>query len=168
MLKTKGLFYRLLNSDHSILPPIQWSEIALELLGAAIGTNAEITTAWNTIYRKFKNIQISLSTRRFSYGAKSLLTKTKLLPVLSCTAVSYPLPSRILQKAITSTEIFFCRSDCLWIPNKVLASPFDRGGYNAAHTPTYRDLFFMRPIASYASHRVHNQSSTPKTGLIEN
>jgi len=49
-----------------------------------------ITSEWEQILNKYKTTTVQLSSLPATYNAKSLLSKTKLLPTISCTACIYP------------------------------------------------------------------------------
>jgi len=59
---------------------IAWTNQCIRALGATIGTAPNITSEWEQILNKYKTTTVQLSSLPATYNAKSLLSKTKLLP----------------------------------------------------------------------------------------
>ena len=167
MQKTNGL---LCSSDITRLvnlPAIPWNHKSLTLLGSVIGTPAAITQEWNRILTNFKMETKKLSSYILTHNAKALLTKSKLMPILTYTAHIYPLAVSHRKEITTKIENFMAGDPRLTLPIKVLALPLNQGGYRLQHIVLYCDLLALKPVSLYCLHRKNNTELTPELAFIE-
>jgi len=126
-----------------------------------------ISSEWNRIITRFKTEVKKLSTYTLTHNAKALLTKSKLLPIITYTAHIYQL-STLHRKAITNRiENFIAGDSRLSLSIDILALPKNQGGYGVQHITHYCDLLSLKPIAQYCQHRKENTELTLELALIE-
>jgi len=76
-----------------------------------------------------------------TWNAKALLSKTKLLPLITYTSSTYIMPTKIKENLQKGTEQFMSGSNEITIPIQTLALPQRHGGFNVANITLYADLF---------------------------
>jgi len=163
--KTQGLYC------NRSMPPssstnIAWTNQCIRALGATIGTASNITE-WEQILNKYKTTTVQLSSLPATYNAKSLLSKTKLLPTISYTACIYPLSTRLKREITETLEKYVSGNSQLIIPMRILQLPLSSGGYNVANIPLYCDLLFLKSIYTYCKHREQKTQISTQTAFTE-
>jgi len=80
--KTHGLF-TLVNINTNMLPPIQWTDRALDLLGTATGVHESVASMWDKCLRKLKAFARHHISFFLSWHAKVQIVKSKMLPLVT-------------------------------------------------------------------------------------
>ena len=75
---------------NNLLPSIIWQNDSIKILGLKIG-NLNSKTIWKNVLENLGAQKLSIAIPFQTWQAKSLLSKTKLLPQLTYTARTYPL-----------------------------------------------------------------------------
>ena len=169
--KTQGLYCNR-SMPPSISTNIAWTNQCIRALGATIGTAPNITSEWEQILNEYKTTTVQLFSLPATYNAKSLLSKTKLLPTISYTACIYFLNTRLKREITETLEKYVAGNSQLLIPMRILQLPLSSGGYNIANIPLYCDLLFLKSIYEYCKHReqkhkyLHKQLSLNITLVI--
>ena len=168
MSKTQGLC-RSQYSEISNLPPIKWTKEALNILGLVIGNTKtkSVEKHWKQCIKHFSEEIQNLTKYVLTWEAKALLSKTKLLPLISYNSTTYPIPTKIKEKINNKLENFLTENFKLKVPINILALPRNQGGYNVANITLYADLFLSRSIQEYCRHRKNETPLTPSLALVE-
>jgi len=149
------------------MPRIQWKEDAIHILGSAIGNHEIVASLWDKCMRNITASAKHHSTRFLTWTAKSLIVKSKILPLVTYNANVYPLPARIRQKISRIIEKFMAGHRNITIPIQTLVQPFLKGGYNVPDTALFCDLFLLRPIIDYIKHRTDHTPATAQNAIVE-
>ena len=126
-----------------------------------------ITSEWEQILNKYKTTTVQLSSLPATYNAKSLLSKTKLLPAISYAACIYPLSTRLKREITETFEKYIAGNSQLIIPMHILQLPLSSGGYNVANIPLYCDLLFLKSVYEYCKHREQKTQISTQTVFTE-
>jgi len=147
--KTHGL-HTSRTASTTLLPQIQWTSKCLQLLGSTIGTHESVASRWDKCARDSTAMAKTYSTFFLTMTEKSLIARSKILPLMTYNANVYPLPHKVRQKINTTVKRFIAGSRDMTVPITTLAQPLHRGGYNVPNIPLYCDLFFfdLSPITS--------------------
>ena len=156
--KTKDLHCRPSTVSMNDLPSIPWTNLSLPLLGTVIGSPSGISNEWNRVFTRFKTETKTLSAYTLTHNANVLLTKSKLMPILTYTAHIYPLSVSHRKEITTKIENFIAGDPRLTLPIKVLALPLNQGGYRLRHIIFYCDLLSLKPVSLYCLHRKKPQN----------
>jgi len=113
--KTQGLYFQP-NTVLQSLPQISWNKEALNILGLVIGTAKSVEKNWKTKLKEFRNEAVKLSSHVMTWNAKALLSKTKLLPLITYTRSTYIIPTKIKDNLRKKTEQFISGNSKLTIP----------------------------------------------------
>ena len=106
LFKTQGVYiYTVLQS----LPQISWNKEALNILGLVIGTAKRVDKTWKNKLKEFRNEAIKLPSHIMTWNANALLSKTKLLPLITYTSSTYIFPTKIKENLWKRTEQFMVR-----------------------------------------------------------
>jgi len=164
--KTQGLYC------NRSMPPssstnIAWTNQCIRAIGATISTAPNITSEWQQILNKYKTITTQLSSLPSTYNAKSLLSKTKILPTIYYTACMYPLSTRLKREITETLETYVAGNSQLIIPMHILQLPLSSGGYNVANIPLYCSLFFLKLVYEYCKHREQKTQISTQTAFTE-
>ena len=95
----------------------------------------------------------------------NLLSKTKLLPLITYTSNTYLLTTRLRLEINETIENFVSRNANSIIPITILMLPTHLGGYPGANIPINCDLIFLKPIYEYCKHRKNDTHPTPQTSI---
>nr|CAB3264541.1 pol-like protein [Phallusia mammillata] len=149
------------------LPDINWNPTVITPLNIPIGHPKSITAAWRNAICSLKETSTSLKHPFLTYDAKSILTKTLLLPKLSYLARTYPLPPTQRETVDGIVVDFISAYPNPPLPIKTLSARRDLGGYDVANIPLYTDIFFLAPLRKYLLHRIFDTPTTPQLSLLE-
>ena len=138
--------------DVSFMPRIQWKKDAIHILGSTTGNHESVASLWDKCVRNITATAKHYSTFFLTWTVKSLIVKSKILPLVTYTANVYPLPSKIRQKINGIIERFIAGHRDITIPIYTLAQPLLKCGYNVPDIALYCDLFLLRPIIDYIKH----------------
>jgi len=150
-----------------MLPPIQWTDRALDLLGTAIGVHQSVASMWDKCLRKLKASAQHHISFFLPWHAKVQIVKSKMLPLVTYLASVYPIPSKVRQSINRTIERYITNHRNFTLPITTLAWPLHQGCYNVPDIGLYCDLFFLQPIISYIKHRVNLSPATPQTAMVE-
>ena len=163
--KTNGLIITP-SKTKDILTPIDWTTTHINLLGTTIGhSNPDIN--WTSLMTKLKDITKTLNDHDLTLDAKSVLSKTKLLPLIQYTATTNPLSEEQSNKLSEIMEDFIAGKRKLKLPMETLHKDRMDGGYNIANLTIYAHLHYLKNITRYCRHRAYNTPLTPATKIIE-
>nr|CAB3264542.1 pol-like protein [Phallusia mammillata] len=95
--KSKGLFTKP-NPPLASLPPLEWTSSHISLLGTVIGNAGSVTESWRAHYRTFRSSMTYHTRYILTWNAKSLISKSKLLPLLTYQASTYPIPNSLRRR----------------------------------------------------------------------
>ena len=149
------------------LPRIQWEEKSLHLLGSSIGAHESVASLWDKCIRNITATAKHYSTFFLTWAAKSLIVKSKMLPLVTYIANAYPPPPNIKQRIYRIIEKFITGYRDITLPISILARPLHQGGYNIPDIPLYCNIFFLRPILDYVKHRLDFTPATPQNAMVE-
>ena len=164
--KTHGL-HTSRSVDFNFLPQIQWSNKHIQLLGSTIGVHESIASQWDKCVRNSVAMAKTYSTFFLTMTAKALITKSKILPLMTYNANIYPLPHKARQKIKATVERYIAGNRDTTVPIDILAQPLNRGGYNVPDIALYCDIFFLRPVIDYIRHRLNFTPATAQIALTE-
>ena len=164
--KTHGLFTSAITNINT-LPPIQWTNRSLDLLGLTVGVHESVAAMWDKCLRKFKASAQHHITFFLSWHAKVQLVKSKMLSLVTYSAAVYPIPSKVRQSINRIVERCMTGHRNLTLPITTLAWPLNLGGYNVSDIGLYCDLIFLQPIISYIKHRLNFSPATAQTAMVE-
>jgi len=164
--KTHGLTTSI-NTNKNALPPIQWTNQSLDLLGCKVGAHESIASMWDKCLRKLKASAQHHTTFFLSWHAKVQIVKSKMLPLVTYPAAIYPLPSTTRKRINTIIERYMTGHRDTTLPITTLALPLNRGGYNLPDISLYCNIFFLQPIIYYIKHRLNLTPATAQTAMVE-
>ena len=95
--KTQGLYFQP-NTDLQSLPQLSWNKEVLNILGIVIGTAKSVDKNWKKKLKEFRNEAVKLSSHVMTWNAKALLSKTKLLPLITYASSTYIIPTNLQKK----------------------------------------------------------------------
>ena len=157
MGKTKGLF---INKTHSFsvsqLPSITWAE-NITVLKLNYGTDRYVQNRWNEMLDKFKSEIKYFSSTAMTWKAKAIISKNKLLALLSYIGGTHVLPDRhraSIDKLLLKFFVPFLPTksqDCNEIKDLLskFAAPKSLGGYEVDYITLHMDLFLLKPVMKY-------------------
>jgi len=164
--KTNGLHCRPSTASLNNLLPIPWTKLSLPLLCIVIGSPSGISSEWNRVFSRFKTEVKKLSAYTLTHNAKALLTKSKLLPLITYTAHIYQLSAHQRREISNKIENFIAGDSRLILPRDTLELPLNQGGYTVPNIALYCDILYLKPLAEYCQHRKENTELTPSCALI--
>lgn len=163
--KTCGL-HTAKNINTISLPQIQWEKESLHL-GSSIGSHESVASLWDKCIRNITATAKYYATFFLTWAAKSLIVKSKMLPLVTHNANVYAPPSKIKQRINRTIEQYIAGHRDITIPINTPAQPLLQGGYNIPDVPLYCDIFFLRPILDYVKHRLDFTPATPQNAMVE-
>ena len=102
-----------------------------------------------------------------TFDAKSIITKSLILPKFSYAATVLNIPSRIRSSLDVSILRFIMPKGDMGIDLFQLAQKRVFGGYNIDHVSVHASVFALMPIFKYAQYRVNNIPLTREQFFIE-
>ena len=163
--KTCGL-HTAKNINTISLPQIQWEKESLHL-GSSIGSHESVASLWDKCIRNITATAKYYATFFLTWAAKSLIVKSKMLPLVTHNANVYAPPSKIKQRINRTIEQYIAGHRDITIPINTLSQPLLQGGYNIPDVPLYCDIFFLRPILDYVKHRLDFTPATPQNAMVD-
>ena len=106
--KTHGL-HTSRTANTTFLRQIQWTSKCLQLLGSSIGAHESVASQWDKCARNSTAMAKTYSTFFLTMTEKSVIVKSKILPLMTYNANGYPLPHKIRQKINTTIELIHSR-----------------------------------------------------------
>ena len=165
--KTNGLNCRPSTASLNDLPPLPRTNLSLPLLGIVIGSPSGSSSEWNRVFYRFKTEVKKLSAYTLTHNAKALLTKSKLLPLITFTAHIYPFSAYLRREISNKIENFIAGDSRLVLPIDTLELPLNQGGNTVPNITLYCDILYLKPLAEDCQHRKENTELTPACALIE-
>ncbi|CAK8678480.1 unnamed protein product [Clavelina lepadiformis] len=152
--KTKGLAVNQ-PVDNPLLPKLSWTNTSIELLGYEIGNVIE-RQQWENLIPKVKEQLKSLSTNYATYEAKAVLLKSKILPVITQVAKTYPPDQDIIGK-LNNHVLQYVQGKETAVSIDILQRNKLEGGYRMPNIQVYADLTYVKSIQKYCLGRVMNE-----------
>jgi len=153
--------------DVNFMPKILWKKEAIHILGSVIGAHGSVASLWDRCIRNLTATAKYFSTFFLTWSAKSLIVKSKLLPLATYTASIYPPPPKVRRNINNIIERFIAGHRDITISIDILARPLRFGGYNVPDIGLYCDLFLLRPIFDYVKHRKDFTPATAQLAMVE-
>ena len=154
-------------TDANLLPQIRWEKNSLHILGSCIGSHESVGSIWDKCIKNITATAKHFSAYFLSWNAKSLIVKSKMLPLATYNANTYAIPPKRKQQINRIIEQFIAGHREITVPTNTLAQPLMQGGYNVPDIPLYCDIFFIRPILDYIKHRIDLTPATPQNAMVE-
>jgi len=142
--KTNGLHCTPSTASLNDLPPIPWKKLSSPILG---------------VFSRFKTEVIKLSAYTLTHNAKALLTKSKLLQLITYTTHIYPLSAHLRREISNKIENFIAGDSRLIFPIDTLELPLNQGGCTVPNITLYCDILYLKPLAEYCQHRKENRAN---------
>ena len=167
--KTKGVFFNksgLLQLDHLPLASTNWNG-NLKILGIPYGDKKHVKEFWKDITQSVQTSLTDYNEIYSTFDAKSIITKSLVLPKVSYAATVLDIPADI-KKSLDSMVFRYI------IPKgKTDKSLYDLaqkrhfGGYNIDHTTIHATVFSLIPIFKYVKSKLENIPLTKEQYFIE-
>ncbi|CAK8694904.1 unnamed protein product [Clavelina lepadiformis] len=164
--KSKGLTPEIKPNTTTQLPPIQWTNSQLQLLGTAIGTY-DPTISWSRPLENLKKEATRLKKVHSTFDAKCILVRSKLLPLISYNAFSQPITTKTAETINRTIERYILTSNNTFADIEVLQRPRDYGGYDIINIPVYADLFYLKPLTPFCRDKIENKVLSLENRTIE-
>ena len=157
--KTKGIFFNkrnVINVEH--LPKIQWVT-NVKILGIHYGKSEFINSQWVDKVKEIKEeIHFYNSTGRQTLQEKAILSKSKLLPVLSYVCNVHVIPDMYTKQIDVMLLKFIVSHDKSLMELYEFASNKSLGGYCVDHITLHASLFLLRPVLLYIKLKAANEA----------
>ena len=156
--KTQGLIFNKtgnVNTDFLPLPLSNWNQ-NLKILGIPYGSVRFVQKFWNDIISNVKSSMTHYGSVYSNFDAKSIITKSLILPKLSYAATVLSIPNDIRKSIDISIFRFVIPKGDMRISLNELAQKRAFGGYNVDHVSIHASIFALLPIFKYAQHRINN------------
>jgi len=108
------------HTNANLLPQIRWEKYSLHILGSCIGSHESIGSIWDKCVKNITATAKYFSTFFLTWNAKSLIVKSKMLPLATYNAI----PTKTRQKINRTIEQFIAGHRDITIPANTLAQPF--------------------------------------------
>ena len=148
------------------LPPINWRNESIKILGFQIG-NVNSRTIWHDSLEGLRKQKMLINVPFQTWQAKSLLAKSKLLPQIIYNAHTYPL-NKTSQK-LTETEFlnYLTNDSTISLSMRSLQRSTNDGDIKFPNPTTYCDLIYISNLFQYFKTREKNSPFNTETYLIE-
>ena len=167
--KTRGFFFNktgCLEIDHLPLPSTNWN-VNMKILGIPYGDKNYVKQYWKDIV---KDIQTSLTQYNEVYStfdAKSIITKSLVLPKVSYIATVLDIPNEIKRSIESLIFKYIIPKGKTFIDLFDLAQKRHFGGYNIDYTTIHATVFSLIPIFKYVKSKMENIPLTKDQFFIE-
>ena len=149
------------------LPYIQWSN-SISVLKINYGENDFVTDQWHVRMVKFKDQISFLNKTAFTLRAKSILSKSKLFPLLSYTGMVHDVPVTIrkeINRLMLGFLVPFLPAKCTTeeIVSRLQAFGASRamGGYEVDFITLHLELLLLKTVMKYLKCIVLSEESLP-------
>ena len=155
--KTCGLFINKTNSfSIAQLPSIAWGQ-DITVLKLKYGTDSHVQSHWDQMLDKFKNELKYFTDTAMTMKAKAIISKNKLLALLSYTGGTHLLPDKhrasidkLMLKFLVPFMPYNSQSyDEVKDQISTFAAPKSLGGYEVDYITLHMDLLLLKPIMKY-------------------
>ena len=133
--------------------PINWTTSTLKLLGTTLGHH-KTSDAWKAPLNAFKDEMKRIAKHYNTFEGKTVLLKSKLLPLITYQAQTHPLPRQTREILNILTTRFITRNPHTNLTLETLQNPLDKGGYNIPNIGYYADLIFSKQLTQYVRTRL--------------
>ena len=167
--KTNGYFFNktgLIEIDHLPLPSTNWN-VNLRILGIPHGSINFVKQYWKDVIQDVRVCLHDYNSVYSTYDAKSMITKSLILPKVSYIATVLDMPTEIkksLESMIFRYIIPKGKTDMSLLD---LAQKRKFGGYNIDHTFIHATVFSLIPIFKYVKNKIENIPLTKEQFFIE-
>ena len=148
--KTKGFFINKQNC-HNVcnLPFNHWNQNTV-ILGIPYGSDAFVSSYWNEKYDEF-NAEVGYfqSYTYLTFQAKSIISKSKLMPKLSYLSSVLPMPFRIKEKVDKRLLRFLVPHQKTFLTVEHFAAKRHMGGINFANVLLHNDIMLVRNVLQF-------------------
>ena len=166
--KTKGLFFNKSNM-HSVhnLPFNTWNE-DIVILGIPYGSKQFIKKFWDEKYLSFaKETSFFQSYNYMTLQAKTIISKSKLMPKISYLGSVLPTPKDVKNKIDERLIRFVIPHNKTSLKVKDLCAKRSMGGISLANINLHCDVMLIRSIMSYLKQKVDGNTLSPSQRYIE-
>ena len=148
------------------LPSINWQNQSIKILGLRIG-NVNPRAIWHDSLEGLRKQKLLINIPFQTWQAKSLLTKSKLLPQITYNAHTYPLDTT--SKKLIETEFlnYLTNNSTISLSMRSLQRPTNDGGIKFPNPTTYCDLIYISNLFQYFKTREKNSPFNTENFLIE-
>ena len=167
--KTNGLFFNKTGSvtfNQLPLPLANWNR-DVKILGIPYGSDQYLHHFWKNIC---EDVRISLNRYNNTYStfdAKSIITKSLILPKVSYAATVLKIPKNIENKINSLIFRFIVPKGNVSSTIVDFAQKRHFGGYNIDHISLHASVFCLIPIFKYAKHICEGIPLTKEQYMIE-
>ena len=148
------------------LPSINWQNQSIKILGLRIG-NVNPRVIWHDSLEGLRKQKLLINIPFQTWQAKSLLTKSKLLPQITYNAHTYTLDTT--SKKLIETEFlnYLTNNSTISLSMRSLQRPTNDGGIKFPNPTTYCDLIYISNLFQYFKTREKNSPFNTENFLIE-
>ena len=167
--KTYGFFFNkcnVISIDHLPLPSTNWN-VNMKILGIPYGSSQYVQDYWRDIVN---NIRVCLKDYDEVYNtfdAKSIITKSLVLPKISYVATVLDIPREIKNSVENMLFRYIIPKGKTYLSLSDLAQKRRYGGYNIDHSSVHANVFSLIPIFKYVKSKVENIPLTNEQFFIE-
>ena len=122
---------------------------------------------WKSIVIDVKNLLHTYNDVYTTFDAKSIITKSLILPKVSYTATVLNIPSDIFRSLENLIVKYVIPKGNISIPLTELARKRNSGGYNIDHVLIHASVFSLMPIFKYIKCKVENIPLSNEQFFIE-
>ena len=157
--KSKGVFFNKKNVlDVEHLPGIQWVS-RLKILGIHYGPTAYVNTQWMSKLKELKEeISFFQKAHRNTLQDKAILSKSKLLPIISYMGNVHSIPNNIVKQIDCILLKFIVSHDKTLMELHDFAAGKTKGGYCIDHITLHTTIFLLKPIFEYVKCKISGET----------
>ena len=150
------------------LPNFRFTTLGYETLGSAVGTDKFILDFWEEEYKNAIEPEIDfLINFNLSLDAKSVLSKSKILPKISYNSAFYEIPEPIKRKIETKMAKFSLGNHGGLRMFEEITRDKQHGGYDICHVTKHSELSLLKPIFRLLKCKREGIPLTVDTALTE-
>ena len=169
MGKTNGYFFNksgLISLDHLPLPSTNWN-VNLRILGIPYGNGHFVTQYWKDIVQDIRSCLFDYNNVYTTFDAKSIITKSLILPKVSYIATVLDIPLKIKNSLESMIFKMVIPKGKTYMSLVDLAQKRNFGGYNIDHISIHATVFSLIPIFKYVKSKIENIPLTKEQFFIE-
>ena len=166
---TKASTCLLINTRYAgNLPNFKFTSLGYETLGSAVGTDKYVVDFWEHEYKEEIEPEInSLMSFDLSLDAKSVLSKSKILPKISYNAAFYEIPEVIKRKIESKMTKFSVGNNGKLQDFEKITKDKEHGGYDICHVTKHAEIALLKPIFRLIKCKKEGLPLTVDTALTE-
>lgn len=155
-------------SDISGLPEFCFTTEGYETLGSAIGSESYIENFWMTTYKNKIEPEIDFLCKfNLTLDAKSVLSKSKILPKVSYNSGFYEVPLVIRRKIESKLTKFSQGNGGKLKTYEKMCCDKKHGGYDICHVVKHAELALLKPIFKLIKYKKNRTPFTVDIALTE-